>query len=272
MATAFYVLCRQHPARIGALLRKGVARRLPAGYDVATHFTPAYQPWDQRLCVAPDGDFFRAIGSGTAEVVTDHVEAYTEGGLHLRSGAQVEADVIVTATGLDLLLLGGIELTVDGESVRIPERVVYKGMMFDGVPNLNFSLGYTNASWTLKSDLAASYTARLLRFMRRHGYAAVTARLPREPMRTSSYIKMTSGYFQRSRASMPLQGDRAPWRLREHYFRDAQLFRDDFADADLEFTRPAARSERSAEHFLAHSPENSLADSSGSAGSAGSVD
>jgi monooxygenase len=247
MATAFYVLCRKHPTRMRALLRRGVVRRLPAGYDVATHFTPAYDPWDQRLCVAPDGDFFRAIGSGRAEVVTDHVEAFTEGGLRLRSGARVEADVIVTATGLNLLLLGGVELTVDGEPVRIPERVVYKGMMFDGVPNLTFALGYTNASWTLKSDLAASYAARLLHFMRRRGYAVVTARLPREPMATSSYIEMTSGYFRRSRDGLPLRGDRAPWRLREHYFRDAPLFRDDFTHADLEFARPAAPPETPSE-------------------------
>ena len=237
LGTAVYALCRRRPARARAILRSGVVKRLPAGYDVDKHFTPTYQPWDQRLCLVPDGDFFAAIRSGKAEVVTDHIEAFTPTGLRLRSGTTIDAEVIVTATGLNLLPLGGIQLTVDGEPVEVPARVVFKGMMLDGVPNLAFALGYTNASWTLKVDLVSSYVARLLSAMRRNGYASVTPELPSEPMRTGPLIEMTSGYFERSRASLPLQGDRAPWRLRQHYVKDAALFGEPMDDRELAFAR-----------------------------------
>ncbi len=238
IATALYSFCRKHPARARAALQKGAAKRLPAGYDIATHFTPAYQPWDQRMCLVPDGDFFAAVKSGQAEIVTDHIEEFTRTGIGLRSGTHLEADVVVTATGLNLLPLGGIELAIDGEPVHVPQRVAYKGMMLDAVPNLAFALGYTNASWTLKVDLVSSYVARMLRFLNDNGYAVVTPRLPSGPMATSPFIEMTSGYFERSRASLPRQGDRAPWRLRQHYFRDAALFRGPAGEKELEF-RPA---------------------------------
>ena len=240
LATAIYCMCRKHPARMRALLRNGVRKRLPAGYDVDKHFNPAYEPWDQRLCLVPEGDLFTAIRSGKADIVTDHIEAFTASGLRLRSGAKLDADVVVTATGLNLLPLGGIALTIDGQAVQIPERVAYKGMMLDGVPNLAFAIGYTNASWTLKVDRVSCYVARLLRLMEQGGYAIVTPRLPPEPMDTSPFIEMTSGYFQRSRASLPLQGDRAPWRLQQHYRKDAVLFRGPAGDGELEF-RTAAR-------------------------------
>jgi monooxygenase len=239
IATAVYTLCRKHPARARALLRRGVLKRLPAGYDTDKHFSPAYEPWDQRMCLVPDGDFFKAISSGQADVVTDHIEVITPAGLQLRSGAQLEADVIVTATGLNLLSLGGIELTIDGEPVLVPQRVAYKGMMLEGVPNLAFAIGYTNASWTLKVDLVSSYVSRMLAFMAEKGYAVVTPRLPSDGMATSPLIDMTSGYFERGRATLPLQGDRAPWRLQQHYFRDAALFRGPVDQQELEF-RPAA--------------------------------
>jgi monooxygenase len=238
IATAIYNMCRRHPVRARALLRKGALKRLPAGYDVDKHFTPAYEPWDQRMCLAPGGDFFIAIRSGKAGIVTDHIEAFTATGLRLRSGAHLEADVVITATGLNLLPLGGIELTVDREAVRIPQRVAYKGMMLEGVPNMAFAIGYTNASWTLKVDLVSSYVARMLRFMEENGYAIVTPQLPSQPMDRSPFVDMTSGYFQRSRASLPLQGDRAPWRLQQHYFKDAALFRGPVGEKELEF-RPA---------------------------------
>ena len=267
LATAFYVLCRKYPAGMRALLRRRVARRLPAGFDVDTHFTPAYQPWDQRLCLVPDGDLFTALGSGRAGVVTDHVEAFTATGLRLRSGAELTADVVVTATGLELLPLGGIELTADGEKVALPERVAYKGMMLDSVPNLAFALGYTNASWTLKVDLVAGYVARLLRGMRRHGYAVVTPRLPSEPMSTRPYVEMTSGYFRRAAGTLPLQGDRAPWRLRQHYRKDAALYGEPLADPELEF-RPAPEpaSEPAPEPAPAQTPEPPPADSAAAHG------
>ena len=239
MSTAVYQLCQKYPARMRKMLRDGAAKRLPAGYDVDTHFNPAYDPWDQRMCMVPDGDFFQAIQSGKADVVTDHIEAFTKSGLRLRSGARLEADVIVAATGLNLLPLGGIGLTVDGEAVSVPERVAYKGMMLEGVPNLAFAIGYTNASWTLKVDLVSAYVSRMLPFMAERGYASVTPRLPPEGMATSPFIDMTSGYFERARHLLPRQGERAPWRLRQHYFKDAGLYRGPIDEKNLQF-RPAA--------------------------------
>lgn len=240
VATALYVLCRMYPDRMRAVLRKGVAKRLPDGFDVDRHFTPAYNPWDQRLCLVPDGDFFTAITEGKADVVTDHIDEFTPTGLRLRSGATLDADVVVTATGLNLLPLGGISLTVDGDPVLIPEHLAYKGVMLDAVPNLAFALGYTNASWTLKVDLVCSYVARLLAHMEHHGYAVVTAHRPLAPMSTAPFIEMTSGYFQRSRGALPLQGDRAPWRLEQHYFHDAALFRGPVDAPELEFSPAGA--------------------------------
>ena len=240
IATALYGLCRRYPAKARAILRKGVMKSLPAGYDVDRHFKPSYEPWDQRMCLVPEGDFFSAIRSGGAEVVTDHVESFTESGLRLRSGAALDADVVVTATGLNLLPLGGIELMIDGQIVRVPEHVAYKGMMLDGVPNFAFALGYTNAAWTLKVDLVSSYLARLLGYLSANDYVTVTPRLPSEPMVTSPLIEMSSGYFERSRESLPLQGDRAPWRLRQHYAKDAVLFRGPIEAEGLEFGRAPA--------------------------------
>ncbi|HEY7145808.1 MAG TPA: NAD(P)/FAD-dependent oxidoreductase [Streptosporangiaceae bacterium] len=240
IATAIYQLCQAHPARARALLLGGVRKRLPEGFDVDTHFNPRYEPWDQRMCLVPDEDFFRAIRSGNAGVVTDHITEFTAAGLRLRSGAELAADIIVTATGLNLLPLGGIDLTVDGEPVVVREHVAYKGMMLEGVPNMAFAIGYTNASWTLKVDLVCQYVVRVLTHMTGRDYAVVTPRLPDEPMRTSSFIDMTSGYFERARASLPLQGDRAPWRLRQHYFRDAALYRAPIDEKELEFRRAGA--------------------------------
>ena len=223
-ATAIYSLSRSKPTAVKALLRKLAVRMLPTGFDVDTHFNPPYQPWDQRMCLVPDGDFFKAIKSGKADVVTDHIDALTPTGLALRSGEQLEADIIVTATGLNLLPLGGIELTVDGEKVAIHERVAFKGMMLDGVPNLAFAIGYTNASWTLKVDLVSAYVGRLWGSMTRVGHDIVTPRLPEGPMSKTPFIDMSSGYFQRSRALLMLQGEDAPWRLAQHYGKDSPLF------------------------------------------------
>jgi cation diffusion facilitator CzcD-associated flavoprotein CzcO len=235
LATAVYQICQRYPERAKAFLQGGVRRRLPAGYDVDTHFTPTYGPWDQRMCLVPDADLFKAISSGDADVVTDQIETFTASGLRLKSGRELEADVIVTATGLNLYPLGGIELAVNGVSVRLPEHVVYKGMMLDSVPNLVFALGYTNASWTLKVDLVSASFARLLRHMRRAGAEVVMPRLPGTPMAKVPYIEMSSGYFERSRALLPLQGEAAPWRLRQHYAKDAKLFRGRVDDGALEF-------------------------------------
>jgi monooxygenase len=239
MGTFIYNFCRKHPARARAMLQNGAAKLLPDGYDIATHFTPAYEPWDQRMCLVPDGDFFAAIKSGRADVVTGHIETFTQDGIRLRSGEELKADVIITATGLNLLPLGAIELTVDGESVPVSERVAYKGMMLEGVPNMAFAIGYTNNSWTLKVDLVSSYVTRLLNHMRDGGYAIVTPRLPDPAMPRTPFIDMSSGYFERSRHMLPLQGDKSPWRLRQHYFKDAALFRGAIDEQNLEFRSAA---------------------------------
>ncbi len=237
IVTALYALSQRFPTQVRALLRRVAVRALPPGYDVDTHFTPAYDPWDQRMCFVPDGDLFAAIRSGRAEVVTDHVEAFTPTGLRLRSGAELVADVVVTATGLNLLPLGGIGLSLDGEPVSIGEHVAYKGVMLEGVPNLAFAIGYTNAPWTLKVDLVSSWVARLVARMRQRGEAVVTPRLPAEPMATTPFIDMSSGYFERSRSSLPLKGDRGPWRNQQHYARDAALYRAPLdQDGVLDFT------------------------------------
>jgi monooxygenase len=238
IATWLYQFSRRRPARMRAMLRKGMAKQLPAGYAVDTHFNPTYEPWDQRLCLVPDGDFFATIRSGAAEVVTDHIESFTPAGLRLRSGTTLDADVVITATGLNLLTFGGIALTVDGKPVDTAQRVVYKGMMLDGVPNMVFAIGYTNAAWTLKADLVATYVSRLLKLMRHDRAQVVTPRLPDEPLATTPLIEMSSGYFERSRNVLPRQADRAPWRLHQHYRRDAPLFRGPIKDDALHFDGP----------------------------------
>ncbi len=236
MGTAMYSYCRKRPERVRAMLRKAAVKRLPEGFDVDTHFKPAYNPWDQRMCLVPDGDFYAAIRSGKADVVTDHIDTFTPTGIRLRSGEELPADIVITATGLNLLPLGGIELTVDGETVNIPERLAFKGMMLDGVPNLAFALGYTNASWTLKVDLVSSYVARLLTLMKQRGKVIVTPRRPAAAMSMTPFIEMTSGYFERSRDLLPQQGDRAPWRLEQHYGKDSPLFAGPVDDPALEFS------------------------------------
>src|SRR5512139_293390 len=173
-----FQLSRRRPALMKALLRKGAQRLLPEGYDVDTHFAPAYDPWDQRLCLVPDGDLFKAIRRGRATVVTDRIETFTERGLRLESGAELEADIVVTATGLNLLPAGGMTIVVDGREVDLSRTVSYKGMMLSGVPNFALTLGYTNASWTLKADLVAQYVCRLLNHMGINGYQVVTPQPP----------------------------------------------------------------------------------------------
>jgi hypothetical protein len=166
MTQAFYQMSRTYPKLVRRMLSKGLERQLPPGYDIATHFTPRYDPWDQRFCAVLNGDLFKTLTSGAASVVTDTIERFTKTGVLLTSGQEVEADIIVTATGLELLFLGGIALSVDGEVVDPSTRLTYKGMMIEGVPNLALAIGYTNASWTLKCDLTCDYVCRLLNHMR----------------------------------------------------------------------------------------------------------
>jgi cation diffusion facilitator CzcD-associated flavoprotein CzcO len=189
------------------------------------HFTPQYNPWDQRLCLVPDSDLFSAIRDGRASVVTDHIESFTETGLQLKSGENLDADIIVTATGLVLKLLSGMRLTVDGATLDAPRTFVYKGMMFSGVPNLAFAIGYTNASWTLKCDLTAEYVCRLLNHMQRHGYASCTPRVNDPDVKEEPILDFTSGYVQRAIHTLPKQGSKTPWRLHQNYVRDLSMMR-----------------------------------------------
>src|SRR5262245_27146602 len=215
-----FTLSRRSPQLVKRLIRWGVRAQLSPDYDVDTHFKPRYNPWDQRLCLVPDGDLFTAIREGRASVVTDEIETFTEKGIRLRSGTDLEADLIVTATGLDLLVLGGIRLHVDGEEVEVAKTLSYKGMMLSGVPNLALALGYTNASWTLKCDLTCRYVCRLINFMEKRGYRQCTPRNNDQGIREIPFIDFSSGYVQRSIHKFPKQGSRAPWRLYQNYALD----------------------------------------------------
>ncbi len=225
LQSAMYGLSRRAPSFMRKVLRRGVERQLPPGYDVDTHFNPKYDPWDQRICLVPDADLFKAIRNGDASVVTDGIESFTERGLKLTSGAELEADVIVTATGLNLQLLGGMTIGVDGSDVDMSETVGYKGMMFSGLPNMAVTLGYTNASWTLKADLCAEYVCRLLNHMDANGYRVVTPLGPDPSAPTEPFLDLRSGYVLRSLDMLPKQGDRTPWRLHQNYARDILLMR-----------------------------------------------
>lgn len=187
------------------------------------------------MCLVPDGDLFTAIREGRASVVTDHVEEFTETGIKLASGAELAADVVVSATGLNMLAIGGMELVVDGRPVDLSKTVSYKGMMLSGVPNFAWTIGYTNASWTLKADLVAQYVCRLLAHLDRHGYAAVTPDASRVSAH-QAFLDLTSGYVRRSMELMPKQGDRLPWRLHQNYVRDVALLRRGPIDDDVTFT------------------------------------
>jgi cation diffusion facilitator CzcD-associated flavoprotein CzcO len=220
LTQGFYRLCRRYPKRMRRFLLAGARRQLPEGYDAGTHFTPTYDPWDQRFCAVPDGDLFKAISDGSASVVTDTIERFTPKGLLLTSGAELEADVIVTATGLQLLFLGGIALAVDGEPVDPATHVTYKGMMLEGVPNLANAIGYTNASWTLKCDLTCDYVCRLLNHMRAHDLNECVPRNTNGAVEEGTILGLTSGYIQRSAHLLPKQGSKQPWRVYQSYLRD----------------------------------------------------
>lgn len=221
----FYQLSRRAPGLVKGYLEAGVREALGPDYPVEQHFRPTYQPWDQRVCLVPDGDLFQAIRSGRASVVTDHLEHFTPEGIRLRSGGQLEADVVVSATGLTLRLLGGVRLRVDGQEVDLAKTVAYKGLMYSGVPNLFSAFGYTNASWTLKCDLLAEHACRLLRLMARRGLVQCTPEPEREGMELEPLLDFSSGYVQRALSRLPRQGTRAPWRLYQNYFRDVLLLR-----------------------------------------------
>jgi cation diffusion facilitator CzcD-associated flavoprotein CzcO len=237
-----FELSRRRPEVMKRLLRRLLVRELPAGYPVDVHFKPSYNPWEQRLCLVPDADLFKALGKGSAEIVTDRIASFTETGLQLESGAELEADMIITATGLNLQVLGGMELVVDGEHVSLPDTIGYKGMMLSGVPNMAFAFGYTNASWTLKADLTSEYVCRLLNHMRDHGYRTCVPVNDDPTVTPLPFVDFSSGYIQRAIDRFPKQGSRAPWRLYQNYARDiVMLRRSPIEDGSLRFDPAAAR-------------------------------
>ncbi|HMN45379.1 MAG TPA: NAD(P)/FAD-dependent oxidoreductase [Povalibacter sp.] len=221
----FYQLARRRPEAMKKMIHKGLEKELGADYDIATHFSPRYNPWDQRLCLVPDSDLFAALRKGSASVVTDHIDTFTDQGIRLKSGKELPADLIVTATGLNLVPLGGAQVSVDGTPVDLSKTVGYKGMMYSGIPNLASAIGYTNASWTLKCDLTCEYVCRLLNYMDRHGFRQCTPRRPDPSMAEQPWIDFSSGYVQRSLDKFPRQGAKAPWRLHQNYVLDLLALR-----------------------------------------------
>ena len=241
----FYRLCKTKPEKVKALIAKGVRAELGEDFDVATHFTPRYNPWDQRLCLVPDADLFNAMKSGRASIVTDVIETFTENGLKLQSGKDIEADIIVTATGLVLELLGGIDVRIDGERVDFSKSLNYRGAMYSDVPNLASAFGYTNASWTLKCDLTCEFVCRLLNRMDALGLRQVTPRNRDSSVGMQPWVDFSSGYIQRSIDRFPKQGTKHPWKLYQNYALDILNLRyGRLDDGVLEFSNPAPDSDR----------------------------
>ncbi len=237
-----YRLSRRRPELMKKLLRRGVMKALPRGYDVDTHFSPRYNPWDQRLCLVPDADLFKAIGDGSAEIVTDRIRSFTETGIELESGRALEADIVVTATGLNLLFLGGLRLSVDGTEPDIPRALTYKGMMLNDIPNFAYTLGYTNASWTLKADLTAEYICRLLNHMDDRGCRIAMPTVTDPAVTEEPLLDFNSGYVLRSLAELPKQGSKEPWKLRQNYPIDLRMLRrGPIDDGTMRFSNPAPR-------------------------------
>jgi len=239
LGMVFFNYARRYPAHAKKTIVGQVRKRLGPDFDVATHFTPRYGVWDQRLCLAPDGDFFDALRKGSVDVVTDHIESFTETGIELRSGKRLDADLVVTATGLKLMLLGDVQLTVDGARVDVGRTLNYRGTMLSDVPNLAITLGYTNASWTLKCDLVCEFVCRLLNHMQKNGYDKCVARVKdRSASEEEPLLDFSSGYVQRSIALLPKQGKKAPWKLYQNYFLDLVGLRyGDLEDGVIELSR-----------------------------------
>ena len=233
----FFRLARSRPAKVKEKILEAVRDLLPAGYDVETHFTPRYNPWDQRLCLVPDADMFEAISDGRASIVTGTIERFTPKGIRLASGEEIEVDIIVTATGLKLQLLSDIEFAIDGKPRGLAGALSYKAMMFGDVPNLSYTFGYTNASWTLKADLTAAYLCRLLRHMDEKGFDIAVPRAD-PAVETLPFLDFTSGYVQRAASILPKQGAKKPWRVHQNYALDmAALKFGNIEDGVMQFRR-----------------------------------
>ncbi len=224
---AIYGLSKRFPEAVRRLIRWVNRKQLEGtDCDVDVHFKPTYGPWDQRLCAVPDGDLYKSIRRGDAEIVTDTIATFTADGIRLTSGRELEADIIVTATGLNLLVFGGIDIAVDGEAVSVPDAVAYKGMMLSGVPNFVYAIGYTNSSWTLKVDLVCEYFCRLLGHLDANGYDACVPEIGESGMELGPLLDFEAGYVLRSLSELPKQGDAAPWNLTMNYSKDARYLRE----------------------------------------------
>jgi monooxygenase len=237
VAQAFYQLARRAPKLTRKILTAGVARLLPPDIPVDPHFVPTYDPWDQRVCIVPDGDFFAALRSGRADVVTDRIDAFTETGIRPKSGRELAADIVVTATGLELLAIGGIVLTVDDEKIDPGATYMYRGFMLSGVPNFAFGLGYANASWTLRVDLSARSVCKLLNHMRDRGYAKAVPTVDESTMKPKPFFDLDAGYIRRGADRLPKQASKSPWTLRQNYVLDALTERFGDIEEAMTFTR-----------------------------------
>lgn len=238
---AIYQICRRAPIFARRVLEQGAAKSLPEGYQTDKHFRPKYEPWDQRLCLVPDADLFEAIREGRAAVVTDQIATFTEGGIQLQSGEHLEADIVVSATGLRLLALGSVRLTVDGKPVDPGSTFVYKGALLGNVPNFAFCVGYTNASWTLRADLVSNYVCRLLRRMDRRKYSICRPECDPAALQAAPLLNLNSGYVLRTADRLPKQGHKKPWLIRQNYFWDVLALKwSALEDGVLKFERSAA--------------------------------
>jgi monooxygenase len=240
-----FKLARKYPDKAKERIADMAREHLGPDYDIATHFSPSYNPWDQRLCLVPDADLFASLRAGTSEVVTDRIARFTPTGLLLESGKELAADIVVAATGLELQLLNDIPLSVDGKPLVLAEHTAYKAMMLSDVPNLALSFGYTNASWTLKADLTSEYVCRVLNTMRKRKMRQATPRIA-SPVDAAPFLDFTSGYVQRAMERFPRQGTRKPWRVDQNYTRDLLALRFGSVDTEMEFSNPVPRKKRAA--------------------------
>jgi monooxygenase len=236
-----YLACRRWPRTMRAFLLGQVKRKVGPAVDMS-HFTPSYMPWDERLCAVPDGDLFKALRSGDASIVTDHIETFTEKGILLKSGQELEADIIVTATGLEVQMLGGLQLSVDGEARELRDQMTYKGVLVESLPNMAWIFGYTNAPWTLKSDIAGKYLCRLFKHMDDNGHLVATPRDADDSALDMGMLdQLQSGYVQRAKDTLPRQGSKNPWKVLMHYGQDSKLLLEDAVDDGLlDFEAPVA--------------------------------
>ena len=234
----FFWYCRANPEQAKQRILDEVRKQVPEGFDVERHLTPNYNPWDQRLCLAPDADFFTSLHKGKSTIVTDHIERFTKNGIELKSGEKLKADIIVTATGLDLNFFGNAEIMVDNRLVKSGDLLNYKGMMFSGIPNMLSSFGYTNASWTLRCDLTSAYLCRLLKYMDKKNYDEVTPTVDADNIELDPLLDFSSGYITRKYDELPKQGKQDPWRMYQNYIKDIFLVKyGSVADDGLVFHR-----------------------------------